>query len=172
MNRYQKHRERNLDQSKRWRSENKDKVTGWAKRYRVSLRREIVEAYGGKCTCCGEHRWKFLTLDHPDGKGQEDRAKYRMQTGQLYAWVKSEGFPKGYYRLLCMNCNWVRRYDVCPHEEERRPDYKPEPIWRPMEKLKTGPRQRFVPTLVQREKATPLKEKDPNHEPIIGKRVE
>lgn len=74
--------------------------------------------YAKNCVCCGETEWKFLTLDHPNGDGQQDRAKYRNLTGQIYGWVIKNGFPPE-YRLLCMNCNWVRRYDLCPHEIDK-----------------------------------------------------
>jgi hypothetical protein len=95
------------------------KNRAWIKNYRVELRKEVVAAYGGACACCGEGRWQFLTIDHPNGDGQADRAKYRMILGQLYGWLKKNGFPKT-YRILCMNCNWVQRFtDVCPHESER-----------------------------------------------------
>lgn len=98
----------------------REKKRLWFKQFRKDLRKEVVEAYGGKCACCNEHRWQFLTLDHPNGDGQEDRAKYRMMTGQIYGWVKKNGFPKDMYRVLCMNCNWIRRFGgVCPHDEER-----------------------------------------------------
>ncbi len=88
------------------------------KKFRQELRQRVVKAYGGKCICCGENRWQFLTLDHPDGGGQIDRAKYRNSTGQIYGWAERNGYPN-IYRLLCMNCNWVRRYHICPHDEER-----------------------------------------------------
>lgn len=91
-----------------------DKTNAWRKARRVEMRMKIVDGYGGKCSCCGESQWKFLTLDHPDGDGQKDRARYKNNLDQLYGWVINNGFPKE-YRLLCMNCNWVRRYDICPH---------------------------------------------------------
>lgn len=167
-NRYQRYREKSLAQSKRWQKENIGKVKSWARRYRTWLRKEVVKAYGGVCVCCGEHRWKFLTLDHPDGNGQKDREQHRMQVGQLYAWIKDQGYPKGYYRLLCMNCNWVRRYDVCPHEQEKDPNYVPDPDWTPKPKSKflvkkepVVPRVKaepFVPTLVKRKDPKPIGE--------------
>ena len=114
----------------RWYQENKDKCLeanrryikkneSWIKKFRRELRQEVINAYGGKCVCCNEHRWQFLTLDHPNGGGEEDRAKHRMITGQIYAWAKKNGYP-AIYRVLCMNCNWVRRYNgICPHDTER-----------------------------------------------------
>ena len=89
----------------------------WFREFRRNLRQEAIEAYGGKCVCCGESHWQFLTLDHPNGDGQKDRAKHRMVLGQLYGWVKKNGYPQGMYRVLCMNCNWVRRFGgKCPHD--------------------------------------------------------
>lgn len=101
---------------KKYYSKNKE----WIKKFRNDLRRETVEAYGGKCVCCDEARWQFLTIDHIDGNGQSDRDKYRNVTGQLYGWLKRFGFPQKGYRVLCMNCNWIRRFGgVCPHDSER-----------------------------------------------------
>lgn len=95
-----------------------NKMKNWHKRMREKLRQEVLLAYGGKCVCCGESHWQFLTLDHPNGDGQEDRKKYRSITGQIYGWAKKNRFPD-IYRVLCMNCNWVRRYNVCPHELDK-----------------------------------------------------
>lgn len=92
------------------------KTNQWRKDRRVIKRKEVIVGYGGKCVCCGEAEWKFLTLDHPNSDGQKDRAKYRMQLDQLYGYVIANNFPKE-YQLLCMNCNWVRRYDTCPHQD-------------------------------------------------------
>lgn len=99
-----------------------EKKREWFKKFRLELRKEIVSAYGGKCACCGESHWEFLTIDHPNGNGQKDRKKHRMRTGQLYGWLKKKGFPRDGYRILCMNCNWFQRFSqVCPHEHERTP---------------------------------------------------
>ncbi len=95
-----------------------ERTKSWHKRMRVALRQEVIAAYGGKCVCCGESHFQFLTLDHPHGNGQEDRKKYKNMTGQIYGWAKKNGYPD-IYRVLCMNCNWVRRYDVCPHELDK-----------------------------------------------------
>lgn len=95
-----------------------ERKKSWHKRMRQELRQEVLKAYGGECVCCGEKHWQFLTLDHPNGGGQEDRAKHKNITGQVYAWAKNNGYP-AIYRVLCMNCNWVRRYDVCPHEVDK-----------------------------------------------------
>lgn len=94
-----------------------EKNNAWRKARRIEMRKKIVAGYGGKCVCCGESEWKFLTLDHPKGDGQVDRAKYRNSIDQIYGYVIRLNFPPD-YQLLCMNCNWVRRYDVCPHQSK------------------------------------------------------
>lgn len=36
----------------------------------------------------------------------------------VYALLKRKGWPIGNYRVLCMNCNWARRYaNICPHQK-------------------------------------------------------
>lgn len=113
---YQNNKEKALAANKRY----IEKKRPWHRRKREELRKAAIAAYGGKCACCAEGRWQFLTLDHPNGDGQADRAKHRMIIGQLYGWVARNNYPKDLYRILCMNCNWIRRFGgVCPHEEER-----------------------------------------------------
>lgn len=87
-----------------------------------ALKQEVVQAYGGKCECCGETHIEFLTIDHSDGSG----AEHRRQTGKgrkIYQDLKRLGFPKDRFRLLCLNCNIsLGFYGYCPH----RPDEKRE----------------------------------------------
>lgn len=120
---YLKNKDKIIEANKRFQ---KKSIGGesWIKRYRKNLRIETINAYGGRCVCCGEGTWQFLTIDHPKGDGQRDREPHRKITGQFYAWLKKQGYPKGYYQVLCMNCNWVRRYDICPHETEKDPKIK------------------------------------------------
>ena len=111
---YYNNKQKCLDANKRYYEKNRQ----WIKKFRKDLKLEVVTAYGGKCECCDESHWQFLTLDHVDGNGQTDRAKYRNVTGALYGWIKRNNFPKNGYRLLCMNCNWIRRFGgTCPHQE-------------------------------------------------------
>jgi hypothetical protein len=92
-----------------------------AERERVryaALRVEIIGAYGGKCSCCGELEKAFLEIDH----SQNDGAAHRRQIGRgskaCYAWLKKRGFPHEGYQLLCANCNQGRKRNggICPHK--------------------------------------------------------
>lgn len=78
----------------------------------------MIVAYGGKCVCCNERTPEFLTIDHIHGDGQEDRKK-NGSGYQFYKYLRSIGYPKDRYRLLCMNCNFAIRFGkICPHQKE------------------------------------------------------
>lgn len=102
---YQRNRERAIEKTRRW---------------RAALRAEVLAAYGGKCTCCGESEPKFLALNHVDGGGNAHRRSLgragRGSSMQVYKDVKNRGFPPD-FNLLCHNCNVAEGfYGVCPHQ--------------------------------------------------------
>jgi len=83
---------------------------------RKERKMEVINGYDGKCVCCGEANWEFLTVDHIKNDGAEERKK--MTGNQFYEYIIKNNFPKK-YRLLCSNCNWSRgTYGYCPHEKE------------------------------------------------------
>lgn len=89
------------------------------KRMRVT----VLLHYGGPeptCSCCGEHRYEFLALDHINGGGQQHRKDIMLKHGQhLYRWLIHQNFPEG-FRVLCHNCNSSHGYfGYCPHDLER-----------------------------------------------------
>lgn len=90
------------------------------KKYRDNLRKQVLDAYGNKCNCCGETEPQFLALDHISGKpiGVKQRSYRRTGTG-LYKQARDAGFPSS-YQLLCHNCNGAKGYyGVCPHKKRR-----------------------------------------------------
>ena len=85
--------------------------------FRRKHRNEGLIAYGGKCECCGENRHEFLAIDHIDGTGGKHRKEDKYARKNIFAWLKSRGYPKDNFRLLCHNCNGARAYyGYCPHE--------------------------------------------------------
>jgi hypothetical protein len=98
----------------------KNRVATWGsekhravqKKYRLKLRKECLNAYGGKCACCGETTDEFLEVDHVAGGGN----KHRKSTGtSIYQIAKNEAYPEK-YRLLCANCNHaLGMKGYCPH---------------------------------------------------------
>ena len=119
---YQKmNRPRITARMKLWEAANPEKVS--AKRRNVILKRkkEVIAAYGGKCACCGDSHFQFLTIEHIHGNGRIDR---KGKSGSaFYGWLRRNGFPKDDYELLCINCNFAKgKYGICPHESERLQD--------------------------------------------------
>lgn len=86
------------------------------KLYYRGLREKIFNAYGGKCECCGENKYEFLSIDHKHGGGVKERkADKGYTTYYVMRRVIKNNFPNT-YRILCHNCNQaVGRYGYCPH---------------------------------------------------------
>lgn len=117
------HYRANLDkaksQHKEWASKNRQRSNARVNNWRAKLRSEVVAAYGGKCSCCGESHVEFLAIDHIHGGGRRHRQSTKTSTGTFYLWLKRGGFPKEDFRLLCHNCNMaIGIYGYCPHQKE------------------------------------------------------
>ncbi len=114
----EKHRAR----ASQYRKTNREKVNqvnaAWLVKYRARLRSEMIEAYGGKCSCCGETEPLFLQLDHINNDGHLDR-KVNKTSAKLWAKLKKAGWPKDRHQLLCANCNFGKLMNdgICPHQE-------------------------------------------------------
>ena len=80
----------------------------------------FVGEYGGKCQCCGEKEVRFLTIEHLNGGGSDERRRLGSNNQRsLLAHIKKQGYPEDKYALLCFNCNLgkARNGGVCPHVE-------------------------------------------------------
>ncbi len=81
-------------------------------------RRLVLEAYSGSspaCVCCQEMQILFLSLDHLEGGGRQQRAK--LGGGGFYTWLRRNNYPPG-FQVLCHNCNLGRQLNggLCPHK--------------------------------------------------------
>jgi predicted restriction endonuclease len=96
-----------------------------AKDRNAKKRTLVLEAYGGRCICCGESEPKFLTIDHISGGG---RASGSRRSGtNLYTRLINENFPEG-YQILCWNCNCSKGHKGgCPHQGYIMPPPKSRP---------------------------------------------
>lgn len=99
-----------------WRLQNHEKDKQRSKSYKRRRRERVLAHYGGKCVCCNEERYEFLTIDHINGGGR----KHRREVGEhICRWLEKNGFPEG-FRVLCYNCNCARgQHGYCPHEQNR-----------------------------------------------------
>jgi hypothetical protein len=81
---------------------------------RAQMKIEVLSHYGkdGHLLCC----WPdctaidpdYLTIDHMDNSGAEERKKDRTHAGMtLYAILKRTGYPKG-FQTLCHNHQWKK----------------------------------------------------------------
>lgn len=97
--------------------------------YDLSVKTAVIEAYGGECVCCHENILEFLTIDHINNDGAEERRQNGKKTGgKLYRWLIANNFPKDKYQILCYNCNCAKGFfGYCPHN-------KPEFVIRPIRK--------------------------------------
>jgi hypothetical protein len=96
-----------------WR--NREAVLAKSKIKLALIKREVIDAYGGHCTCCGEENVEFLTLDHIYNDGSTHRKTVCSGSG-FYIKLKNSGFPQGQLQVLCFNCNMAKGiYGQCPH---------------------------------------------------------
>mgnify|MGYP001584267129 FL=1 len=97
------------------------RVSNLGRYYRI--RAEFLEAYGGRCSCCGESEPRFLTIEHLRGDGEIHRRSLgrgigRGRASAVYQDLKRRGWPKDGYTIMCWNCNMARRFGRgCPHQE-------------------------------------------------------
>lgn len=83
------------------------------KQYALDAKIEGINIYGGKCACCGETKFEFLTLEHINGR---DKTKKRKSGKTAWLELKWLGWPKDGYTVLCFNCNCAKgAYGSCPH---------------------------------------------------------
>lgn len=81
------------------------------------LRQKLIEGYGRKCQCCGEVDYMFLTIDHINNDGTEERKSFKNDMNKFYRYLINNNFPKDNYQLLCYNCNCCRGfYGKCYHQ--------------------------------------------------------
>lgn len=111
-------------QQAQWRAGNREREREIgrlsARRNHQRRRDAAIAAYGGVCTCCGEHHQIFLAIDHIDGGGNAHRRSLgtsgkMVGSSNFYRWLEKEGFPKG-FQVLCHNCNFAKSHGGCPHE--------------------------------------------------------
>lgn len=79
------------------------------------LRKRVIDAYGGRCACCGEDQYVFLTIDHVHGDGWKEKNLQRPD--QKFKRIIEQDYPPS-YQVLCYNCNCAKRNGAhCPHED-------------------------------------------------------
>ena len=80
------------------------------------LREKLFSIYGSFCVCCNEIDKRFLTLDHIQGDGSQERKSNRSSDSIYRSAIKN--IDKQRYQILCHNCNFAKHvYKICPHQQ-------------------------------------------------------
>ena len=112
-------RERNVRSRKLWALENPEAAKASGHETFLRLKHAMLRAYGPVCSCCGEDREPFLTLEHLN----RDGSKHRKRVGggaNTCRDLRNRGWPQEGYTVLCMNCNWATRFGgICPHQKRK-----------------------------------------------------
>lgn len=72
------------------------------------IRRKALERYGGKCACCDEANYLFLTIDHVKNDGAEHRIEMVGGGHSIFRWLSKMGYPEN-FQVLCWNCQHGKR---------------------------------------------------------------
>ena len=115
---YKRNREKMLLWQRAHRKRTRESVLLRQRKYYRKLREKAIDSYGGKCACCGELAPEFLAIDHINGAGKiYSPSGHRLSGSAIYIWLQANGYPKGFLRLLCHNCNSsLANYKYCPHQ--------------------------------------------------------
>lgn len=122
------------ERTRAWREANPEKqsaaATAYQRRRYTQLKLEVVAAYGGCCSCCGEEEIHFLTIEHIGGVPEHHKRAdgKRLPGSTILARIKNEGFPN-YITVLCFNCNCsLGMFGFCPHQPHDESDRRyPQP---------------------------------------------
>jgi len=110
---------------KKYREDHKEERRILAKDWIINVEKEVLTHYGGKCVCCGENLWWFLTLSHPNNDGNKQRKELggrHMSGYTFYLWLKRHNYPTDYEIVVeCFCCNMAKQRNngVCPHSLAR-----------------------------------------------------
>lgn len=114
----EKHKEQIRQAALKRRLDDPQKERDRLREVRKRLRDEMLKAYGGKCSCCGENHREFLTLEHKNGGGRKHRKETHGGDTHIRR-LRDQGWPKEGYTILCWNCNSAKgMYGYCPHQRK------------------------------------------------------
>lgn len=113
---YSKNKNRILKYRQHWREINRERDRENNRLLQEGYKRQVVNAYGRCCSCCGEDELTFLTIEHSKMDGME----HRKVKGNFYLSLARRGFPQDEgLTVNCMNCNWAKRNGrECPHKRK------------------------------------------------------
>lgn len=96
--------------AKEYRRKNRELINQKARDKCKKVRKEVIEALGGKCLFCGFLDIRALQVDHKYGGGCKEKRKLATN-GTVFNEMVLDTIRRGddKYQLLCANCNWIKR---------------------------------------------------------------
>lgn len=112
------HREEIKRAHRQWKINNPERYKYHHNLYNQNRKRRVIEAYGGRCQCCGETEMSFLSIDHINNDGGTHRRELKSRGGgEFYSWLLRHNCPQDKFQCLCMNCQFgKRKTGICPHQ--------------------------------------------------------
>jgi hypothetical protein len=111
-----KHKEELRINTRKYYLENREKIYSLNHFRRQEIRNEILELLGTRCSNpnCPIPRDKMnenaLQIDHVNGKGVKEVKNLNNYTRYLLNILEEVKRGSGKYQLLCVYCNWLKRY--------------------------------------------------------------
>jgi hypothetical protein len=102
--------EKNAAYWREYNAKNKLKRANTTRAWQRRIHEEVIAHYGGKCECCYDRTFEFLTVERVLG------AQQKREGNSLSYWLQKNHFPEG-YRILCWNCSRSIRNGYCPHRD-------------------------------------------------------
>lgn len=102
---------------KKWKAANREKVNANNREYAARVRREALEVLGLRCSCpgCTVDRYVFLSIDHINGGGQQER-KAGSNPHSRYKWIaRNPEEARAKFQTLCFNCNQAKHFERGGH---------------------------------------------------------
>ena len=125
--------EQSREATRKYYNKNKDEINKKRRNKSRKRREKLLDILGNKCAVCGESYFKFLTIDHINDDGAEQRKKMRKSPsgGDLAKFLERLGWPEEYikenYQILCWNHNCTKKhrmyFDIPVDQLNRRQRY-------------------------------------------------
>lgn len=112
MRRYmERYRKDYPDRCRAWRNKNNRTSTAyWKERVINKFSKGTME-----CARCGFNDIRALTIDHIKAGGTQDRRNRRVTNPRMYYRLIIETGTPEEYQVLCMNCQFVKRFENKEH---------------------------------------------------------
>jgi hypothetical protein len=112
---YRTHKKDALEYQRKYTDENREKINSDAVRLREQWKTKVFQKLGNKCSnpnCpIPENKLdkRTLQIDHVHGNGHEEIKKSGSRSIKFLKKVLVDTSDE--YQLLCVYCNWVKRYE-------------------------------------------------------------